>query len=904
MPLFIGSTWKKWNLHIHSPASALNNHFTAVPPKDKWDTYIDLLAQQDFSALAITDYFSIEGYLKVKKYFDAGRLPKLDFLLPNIEMRLIPATAKGTSINIHILCNPEIVDELESLLFTRLTTRFNGNEFNCTRPDLIRLGREFGGKDLSEEKAYETGVNQFKIELTNLTGVLRKNDRLKNNSIIGVANSNQDGASAIQHDASLKAIRQEIYRAARVVFSSTPSDIDYFLGKKTSPLEVITNAGSLKPCVNGCDAHENAKIGKRHDNRFTYIKAEPTFSGLLQITYEPAARVIITDNPPRLPVHRINHVSLDFPAGSTLGPDEPFCLGGQYDIGFSPYFTCIIGGRGTGKSTLLNLIAKKLDHFLDIKGGDGIFGPSRKKLDIKNHITIDNDKEKKNIEYLSQNEIEEFAKNEQKLTEAIYSRISLLDLNEEINKSHLRLMEKLVDIEEFIGKKIRLKEINDSISQKKQEIESYKNIIETFESDKYRELTQGVDDSLEQLNQITLAQTKYYNLLERLNEITNEYQSLQFNNDYTTASHALISMLRNVIEENDKINFSAILQQKNNLHITYEKAKESLNSYLITIGVSKEDSKEISNANAQIKKLSREIDEETILVNDLTSWLESYDHQEAIDSRDNYVQFLRKHVQQIQSTLEALNTNKSLVRTIDMKLEFDTEKAQDTIVEHFKRIFKTQIDAYRKRIPFDISALDKLILTLASNDPAPLPADYISIINTDPTRSNAKQFLLELFNQPAYSEVFHQIMQRSLLDYYEHKIIKVLYDHKPIESASFGQRCTAALVILLLLGNSPIIIDEPEAHLDSMLISNYLVEVIKRRKTERQIIFATHNANFVINGDAELIHIMEVDEGTNLTRILSTTIENRNTREKLIALEGGFDAFQRRENRYSENVKV
>jgi DNA repair protein SbcC/Rad50 len=98
-----------------------------------------------------------------------------------------------------------------------------------------------------------------------------------------------------------------------------------------------------------------------------------------------------------------------------------------------------------------------------------------------------------------------------------------------------------------------------------------------------------------------------------------------------------------------------------------------------------------------------------------------------------------------------------------------------------------------------------------------------------------------------------------LLDVRKLGQIYVLYDGKPVENSSFGQRCTAVIVVLLLLGNMPIVIDEPEAHLDSSLIAKYLVDLIKTRKKHRQIIFATHNANFVINGDAELIHCMSME---------------------------------------------
>jgi len=136
-----------------------------------------------------------------------------------------------------------------------------------------------------------------------------------------------------------------------------------------------------------------------------------------------------------------------------------------------------------------------------------------------------------------------------------------------------------------------------------------------------------------------------------------------------------------------------------------------------------------------------------------------------------------------------------------------------------------------------------------------------------------------------------------LLDVRKFGHIHVLYDDKPVENSSFGQRCTAVIVVLLLLGNMPIVIDEPEAHLDSSLIAKYLVDLIKTRKKHRQIIFATHNANFVINGDAELIHCMSMDD-SKVTKVVTTTIEDLTHRELLLALEGGEKAFHQREKRY------
>ena len=128
------------------------------------------------------------------------------------------------------------------------------------------------------------------------------------------------------------------------------------------------------------------------------------------------------------------------------------------------------------------------------------------------------------------------------------------------------------------------------------------------------------------------------------------------------------------------------------------------------------------------------------------------------------------------------------------------------------------------------------------------------------------------------------------------------YGNSPLTSCSFGQRCTAVVITLLMTGMKPLLIDEPEAHLDNRLIAEYLVDLIKQKKNERQIIFATHNANFVVNGDAELIHILEIPKEKVYTEIVSTTIENLDNRKSLLKLEGGEEAFRKRDKKLLSNV--
>lgn len=156
--------------------------------------------------------------------------------------------------------------------------------------------------------------------------------------------------------------------------------------------------------------------------------------------------------------------------------------------------------------------------------------------------------------------------------------------------------------------------------------------------------------------------------------------------------------------------------------------------------------------------------------------------------------------------------------------------------------------------------------------------------------------MMDVFNREIHFQIYRLLVLKHLRNVEKYKIFEVRYDKRALNETSFGQRCTAVLVVLLSLGNNPIIIDEPEAHLDSALIAKYLVALIKERKQERQIIFATHNANFVLNADAELI--IQLKNENNKIIAQSFTIESDGYRDDLLKLEGGEEAFKNRERKY------
>ncbi len=154
----------------------------------------------------------------------------------------------------------------------------------------------------------------------------------------------------------------------------------------------------------------------------------------------------------------------------------------------------------------------------------------------------------------------------------------------------------------------------------------------------------------------------------------------------------------------------------------------------------------------------------------------------------------------------------------------------------------------------------------------------------------------DIFDREIHFQIYRLLILKHLRNVEKYKIFEVRYDKRALNETSFGQKCTAVLVVLLSLGNNPIIIDEPEAHLDSTLIANFLVTLIKKQKQKRQIIFATHNANFVLNADAELI--IQLKNENNKIVAQSFMIENDAYRDDLLKLEGGEEAFKNRERKY------
>lgn len=123
---------------------------------------------------------------------------------------------------------------------------------------------------------------------------------------------------------------------------------------------------------------------------------------------------------------------------------------------------------------------------------------------------------------------------------------------------------------------------------------------------------------------------------------------------------------------------------------------------------------------------------------------------------------------------------------------------------------------------------------------------------------------------------------------------------RKLDDLSKGQRATALLLLLLGVTTSPLIIDQPEDDLDNRFVYDGVVQYLRDLKNVRQILVSTHNANVPVLGDAELVVVMESDgrHGTNATGGIGSLDEGpiRDHAERL--LEGGEEAFRARRHLY------
>ena len=215
-----GSEWRRWEPHIHAPGTVLNNQFGGADP---WGDYIAAIEGRSprIEALAATDYYVTETYSQILAYKAAGRLRDVALIFPNIELRL-DVTARKGYVNLHLLVSPEDPQHLVEVgrILKRLQFHAYDDDFDCSREELIRLGRRANPALTDDRGALAHGVTQFRVNFAQLRKVLKDSDWAKKNILVAVAGGADDGTSGLRQAADAT-VRQEIEKFADIIFASS-----------------------------------------------------------------------------------------------------------------------------------------------------------------------------------------------------------------------------------------------------------------------------------------------------------------------------------------------------------------------------------------------------------------------------------------------------------------------------------------------------------------------------------------------------------------------------------------------------------------------------------------------------------------------------------------------------------
>jgi hypothetical protein len=121
---------------------------------------------------------------------------------------------------------------------------------------------------------------------------------------------------------------------------------------------------------------------------------------------------------------------------------------------------------------------------------------------------------------------------------------------------------------------------------------------------------------------------------------------------------------------------------------------------------------------------------------------------------------------------------------------------------------------------------------------------------------------------------------------------------KPLNELSVGQKGTVIISLALVEGHAPLVIDQPEEPLDTLAIYDQIVGTLRREKDTRQFIFTTHNANVAVGADAELSFVLDASADKGMVKASGGVDQEDTNRLLLVHLEGGAKALSLRSRKY------
>ncbi|RKU96052.1 ATPase [Helicobacter pylori] len=845
-----GSSWHKWDLHAHTPYTHLNKAYQCSEEK-----FIQKLCDSKIDCIGLTNYFKFnEKEFELKEKIEKRGIK----VFYNLEVRLDYQNKEDQCLDFHIIFSDKVTQQEIDNFLRNADANVGGTEKKLA--------------DLEKDDFDKAVVNFDQL----LECLEKESLKLRGKYLLGfLSRGHGSSRSSSNYEKIVKKVHFLIHSSDKQ--ENLKKDREYWLEYN-------------KPLIQSSDAHEEEKIGKK----YTWIKAEKTFEGLKQIIYEPETRVSIGEEKPQDPLYKIDSVGLNFDEEvktTNEQDDTPFCYAGFNEtLFFSPNFTCVIGGRGSGKSTLLQLIASSIKNKSFVKG--------LKHETIQKYIEIQPDIDiMDSVEYLAQNEVEEFATNVSKFTEAIFNRIDsksggkLKELEKQIKESIEKFDDQIAHWQEKTKLEEQLKE-SEKIRKK------YQSIVDAFTDKDYLDKKAKLQAKYQSLIDLKQSKEGFWTFIKELKRVVNfeSKENMEEKNNYDKVYNQLKQDICKELEEIDADikngRFKSDEENIEKLESEHQTLLQEIGEFLKEKGVSDESIGDIRNANDHLANIKMDINDLKHEIKENANKIENFSYEDMDKNIEEFKDQINEKLSKINSAFEEISKNHKEVKPITIEYRLN-EDIFEEVFEDFDKLvdkgFNTQ--RHQSKIKEYLKEIELKNVTGMQH------AEFIEKLDSRIENKKAAFYetMKDIFDREIHFQIYRLLILKHLRSV-EYKIFEVRYDKRVLNKTSFGQKCTAVLVVLLSLGNNPIIIDEPEAHLDSTLIANYLVTLIKKQKQKRQIIFATHNANFVLNADAELI--IQLKNENNKIVAQSFMIESDAYKEDLLKLEGGEKAFKDRERKY------
>jgi hypothetical protein len=609
-------------------------------------------------------------------------------------------------------------------------------------------------------------------------------------------------------------------------------------------------------------------------------------------------------------------------------------------IKFSDKLNCIMGSRGTGKSTLLHFIKACLEEnaeedkatynvlvnnlgsgtiILKIKGADGKTYKIEKTIeeypqcyDSKgNFIELEKIYDLISCDIYEAQEIEDIGRNSGSRLDLIDKMITEqleeyeeeiagiqgeLDENAQSIISENRKLQKLLNAEKsFVGAEDELnkwlKEKPKDIDQKEEKQFAEADKIEKVRAGEKRYVTQLIKklnelqstfqemiEEVASMSQPTSSKVAFHNK-DILDKISAESQSIV--KSVSQALDAQLKALENAIKKIDFLN-SQLTEKHSKQQNEFTKLKQRIEKH-------KEYYTKWTN-------LSKKVDE----------------HKDCLKQIDTLKQKLSKIFTKRKALIDKLNKAKKGILNLrlskiaelnsELKGSIKITLKAGGITDDYEQLLKNALKGSNMRYNAIIPAItqnfppDKLASIIRSRDAETLKR----ISGIDKERADALIAALSLSEdifeiEKLYCPDLPDFHLR--IDIRDGKGNVSRNDYRKTEELSTGQRCTAVLPIAFSVSQNPLIIDQPEDNLDNKYISDSIREIITSQREKRQLIFITHNPNIPVLSDAEFNVFLSYSDKKSKIDVHGSVDDVKY--HILNLLEGGEKAFSRRDELYN-----